>query len=254
MSEILLTSDLTLSYTGVDLSAGPLPALFYFSLSAHDSLFVDPYNQPVAYLSALPLRIFSITLPAHENNFPPTEALGVWAKKMREGERLLESFIDNALTAIDLLIERGIVLKEKIGVAGLSRGAFIATHIAARHSSIRWILGFAPLTKLSFVKESASLTDDPAVNALNLTHCVPSLIDRSLRFYIGNCDTRVSTRHCFDFIESLSLCATHKRIRSPQADLIIYPSIGNQGHGTPKPIFHAGAQWLAEKMEVIDAL
>ena len=48
------------SYIGPDLDAGPLPGLFYLALAAHESLGVDPYNQPTAYLSSLPMRIFTI--------------------------------------------------------------------------------------------------------------------------------------------------------------------------------------------------
>lgn len=249
-----ISSDLQIAYTGPDLSTGPLPALFYFALSAHDSLALDPFNQPIVYLSGLPLRIFSLTLPGHENNRPPTKAIEVWAEEIAQGKNLIASFIDQIKRAFDFLLNRGVLIPEKIGAAGLSRGAFIATHAAAQIPEIQTILGFAPLTNLSFAKEFHSLLHLPLVHALALEHLVDPIATCNLRFYIGNHDVCVSTRLCFDFIDKLSQCAFHKLIRSPQVELIIRPSIGHLGHGTSKQTFHEGAQWIAEKLGAIDVL
>ncbi|MBS0620076.1 MAG: alpha/beta hydrolase [Verrucomicrobia bacterium] len=249
-----LEPGLTVSFLGPDLRAGPLPTLFYFSLSAVDSLTLDPFNQPVAYLSALPMRIFSLTIPGHEDNLPPTEALYRWANQMARGEPVIEPFLEQIARAVSILEEKNLLLPEKTAVAGLSRGAFIAALAAAKIPAFRWILGFAPLTQLAFAKEFEGLKELPSVQALSLENVINTLTDRSVRFYIGNMDTRVGTRRCFDFIEKLSHAAFEKRIRSPQVELIITPSIGFQGHGTSKETFHAGAQWIAEKLGAIDVL
>ncbi|MCB1084213.1 MAG: hypothetical protein KDK61_07865, partial [Simkania sp.] len=73
-------------FVGPRLEEGPLPTLIYFALSAEDSLERDPFNQPVQFLEGLPLRIFSITLPGHENNLPPEDALNVWEERMKKGD------------------------------------------------------------------------------------------------------------------------------------------------------------------------
>ncbi len=52
-------------------------------------------------------------------------------------------------TYIRHLIDQHVVDPEKIGAMGLSRGAFIASHIAALVPEIKHILGFAPLTRLA---------------------------------------------------------------------------------------------------------
>lgn len=241
-------------YTGPDISSGPLPALFYFSLSAQDSLCLDPYNQPVAYLSSLPLRIFSITLPGHENNLPPTEALDIWAKEIAGGHNFIAEFVAKVKFAVDALFDQGALLPNRIGVAGLSRGAFLAAHTAAEISHFRWILGFAPLTQLVFAKEFQEISHLSLAHSLSLEKLVDRLADRSLRFYIGNLDTLVGTKLCFNFVEKLAQTAYEKGIRSPQAELIIGPPIGRFGHGTSKKIFHEGAQWIAEALEVFDVV
>jgi hypothetical protein len=243
-----------LAYKGPDFSFGPLPALFYFALSAQDSLNLDPLNQPVAYLSSSSLRIFSMTLPGHENHLPPTQALHFWANKIAQGHNLITEFIEKIKTVIETLLHQHVLIPDRIAVAGLSRGSFIATHAAASIDQFRWILGFAPLTDLSYTKEFQDLYQNPDVKLLSLEHCIPFLINRPLRYYIGNHDTRVGTRQCFDFVEKLATAAFDSMIRSPQVELMIAPSIGRDGHGTSQEIFHEGAQWIAEKLGVADVL
>lgn len=246
--------DLKVSYVGPHLSLGPLPALFYFALSAEDSLSLDPFNQSVVYLSKLPMRIFSLTLPGHENNLPRTHALDVWAKEIASGHNVIAEFIAKLKLTVTTLLNEGFLIPGKLAVSGLSRGAFIATHAAAEISEFHWILGFAPLIKPAFAKEFQEITDLPLVNALSLENLVSKLTDRHLRFYIGNLDTLVGTRLCFDFVENLSQAASENKLRSPQVELIIGPSIGRYGHGTSKEVFHEGAQWVAEKLGAIDVL
>ncbi len=246
--------DIDAAFIGPALSVGPLPTLFYFSLSAEDSLCLDPFNQPVEYLSALPMRIISITLPGHENKLPPTEALNAWAAEIAFGTNPIGNFVEKIKCTVDTLDNQGLLLPERTAVAGLSRGAFIAAHAAAHIPEFQWIVGFAPLTKLSFAKEFENLPHHPLVETLSLEHLVDKLTDRHVRFYIGNLDVRVGTRHCFDFIEKLSQTAFQNKVRSPSVELIIGPSIGRDGHGTAKEVFHEGAQWIAEKLKAVHVL
>lgn len=247
-------SDIDVLYVGPPLSAGPLPTLFYFSLNAKESLCLDPFNQPVAYLSSLPMRIFSITLPGHEEGLIPTEALNLWARVSAGGGDPVAMFVEKVKYVVETLEDQGLLLPGRTAVAGLSRGAFIAAHAAAAIPQFKWILGFAPLTKLSYAREFEAMAQDPRIELLGLEHLVDKLIDRSLRFYIGNLDTRISTRFCFDFIEKLSQAASRNQIRSPNVELIISPSIGRDGHGTSREVFHQGAQWIAEQLGAIDVV
>ena len=242
------------AYLGPPLNAGPLPALFYFALSCEDSLCLDPFNQPAAYLASLPMRIFSMTLPGHGDKLPPTNALNVWASEILLGNNVIDAFIEKIKLAVDTLLSMEILIEDRLAVAGLSRGAFIAAHAAADIPQFQWVLGFAPLTKLDSIKEFQALANHPVVASLSLENLTDQLIDRSTRFYIGNLDTRVGTRNCFDFIEKLAKTASEKKIRPSRAELMIGPSIGRDGHGTSKEIFHAGAQWVAESLRAIDVL
>jgi pimeloyl-ACP methyl ester carboxylesterase len=247
-----LYPDVVLNYIGPDINEGPLPALFYLALSAHETLGVDPYNQPAVYLSSLPLRIFTIDLPGHGKDLSSQEALKVWADAYRKGHPLISETGERIAELIADLIVKNIILREKCAIAGLSRGVLLAAHAAARCPDVLWILGFAPLTKVSFAREFQDIKDDPLVQGADMETLIPHLLDRKLRFYMGNCDQRTGTRHCFDFIEKLAWAMHEARNRSPSVELIISPSIGFQGHGTAKHTFHHGAQWLAEQLGAID--
>lgn len=238
-------------YVGPPLEEGPLPALFYFALSARDSLLLPPFNQPVVRLHTLPLRIFSFSLPGHENNLPPTEALHVWAHSLSAGINPLTCAIEKVITCVEQLLSQHALVAGSCALAGLSRGAFFATHVAAACPLFRYVLGFAPLTALGYTKECHSLQDHPLVQALSLKTLAPQLTQVKLRYYIGNLDTRVGTRLCFDGIEHLSQQAAAQGVRSPTAELMIYPSVGREGHGTPPEIFNAGSDWIAQQLKVL---
>jgi hypothetical protein len=244
---------LEVGIVGPPLHEGPLPAFFYFGLSAKESLCTDPYNQPVAFLAHKRLRIFSITLPFHNLPIDPQSALTEWANAFERNEDFLTPFLDNACRLIEKIDSAGYFLPNQVGVAGLSRGAFIATHLAARCPLIQHLLGYAPLSQLSKARGFASLHADPeslhALAKFDLTHLIPSLIGKNLRFYIGNHDTLVGTATCFSFIEQLSEASYNERIRSPQVELTIFPSIGYLGHGTPQHIFEDGAAWMSRKIQ-----
>lgn len=243
-----------LHYLGPDIDAGPLPALFYFSLSSEESLSLDPFNQPAVYLSKLPLRVFSLTLPGHGEGLPSTEAMTFWAQEILSGHNLIQSFVDKIQKAVHTLIKKEIILSDQIAAMGLSRGAFIAMHAAAQIPFFQTIVGFAPLTRLSAIKEFKNLPHLPLVEELDLIHLHPSLYSRTIRLYIGNLDTRVGTRYTFDLIEKLSKTAWEHRIRSPKIELIITASIGQHGHGTSKEIFHQGAHFAAKELKAINVL
>lgn len=231
-SELPSPTSLAIHHLGPDLSLKHLPAFFYFSLSGKESLTLDPYNQPAAFLNGKPIRTFSFTLPFHGPEFDNQKGVLRWVEELKENPRMLHDFFDLCHKNIQYLIDKEWIQKDHLSVGGLSRGAFIATHLAAENPHIDKILGFAPLTYLENIE------------SLNLEFLIPKLIGKSLRFYIGNHDTRVGTDSCFRFIKSLADYSFTNGIRSPPVELIISPSVGHKGHGTLPPIFQAGADWI----------
>jgi hypothetical protein len=237
---------LDIQFIGPSLEEGPTPAVFYFALSAHDSLFLDPFNQPAVALGASKVRVFSATLPGHDT-LPRASAIHYWADQIKKGNNPLDPFMDAIALYIQTLFDQNIITS--CAVMGLSRGVFIAAHVAARLDLIQTILGFAPLTTLHSISEfhevSAYQWDLPSLSE--------KLYKKKIRCYIGNRDTRVGTENCFNWLTQLANLAYEKGIRSPPIELSITPSIGKDGHGTSLENFQAGAQWLLDNLRGPDA-
>ncbi|HAB99335.1 MAG TPA: alpha/beta hydrolase [Parachlamydiales bacterium] len=243
---LTVAPDVTLYHTGPALDHGPLPAVFYFALSGQDSLCLDPYNQPVQFLSGQMLHVFSLTLPAHEAGLSPHQALRVWADDLSKGIDSLQVCIDQIQLALDFVINQGFVDPKRVAIAGLSRGGLIAACAAAEEPRFRYLLAFAPLTKLALAKEFSLLKENPLVASYDAEKKAELLADRRVRLYIGNRDVRVSTEACYAFAMALVEKAHEAHIRSAPIELIISPSIGQMGHGTSPEIFRQGAHWLIE--------
>lgn len=235
-------------HRGPPLANGPLPSVFYFSLSGEESLGLPPYNQPAVLLSEHGIRVFSLTLPSHEGQFPHTHAIKEWADSFLSEKNMIGEFVETCLKALDFLIKKGYIDIQHIATAGLSRGAFIATHLAAHDERIKTILGFAPLTRLETMKDFKDILDLPIIPTLSLESLIPKLIHKRLLFHIGNGDTLVSTPYCFSFIHALAESIYQKKHQFAPVELIVYPSIGHKGHGTPPEIFHAGTSWLIKQL------
>lgn len=241
---LMPSSGLAIYHRGPKLTKGKLPAFFYFALSGEESLMVDPFNQPI-----LPLlqdfRVFSFTLPLHTPGYNPSYAVANWAKTLAEEPKFIDNFISQCAQNVEYLINEGLVDETSIVVGGLSRGCFIALHLAAKVPEIKHIVGFAPMTKIKAPKE---LEEDAKLSKtlerLDVIHLASKLWDRNIRLYIGNRDILVHTEYCFQLVEQLANTAFEHGIRSSPFELIIGPSIGYKGHGTAPSTFAAGAEWI----------
>jgi predicted esterase len=246
VSHLKISNSLTFSFVGPPLEKGAKHTVFYFALSAKDTLETSPYNQPVQFLQSENVRIFTVTLPGHEDPRRPEDALPFWAEQFKEGHDLLTPFFHQVKEGISTLLEKGVIIEKSFAMMGLSRGAFVAAHLAALCPSVKALLGFAPLIRLS---KASSFDNVPNISPFNLEHLKPHLYNRNIRFYIGNRDTLVQTQYVFDFIHQLADTAYEARIRSSPIELMIGPSIGRHGHGTSPETFEAGTLWLKELWE-----
>lgn len=205
---------LDIHHFGPPLELGALPALFYFALSGEESLTLDPYNQPARFFAGEQSRVFSFTLPGHGPGFNNQEAMAFWQESMKKEPHFFEDFFEKVLENVHFLIQKGYVAKERLCVAGLSRGGFVATHLAARDPLLKNVVGFAPLTRLGALDEFHGRIDHP----YDLILLADQLIDHRIRFYIGNRDMRVGTRDCMDCILAYTDVSYQKGNRSPEIE------------------------------------
>ena len=147
-------------------------------------------------------------------------------------------------------MKQGWVQPEAYAVGGLSRGGFIAFHLAALDPQIACVLAFAPLTDLFYLEEFQHLQDNAIAKPLQLSEQIDSLAGRPVNIYVGNRDERVGTERVFTFAKELVERSHLKRLRSPPVEFSFFPSIGFKGHGTPPEIFRAGTRWVAKQLNL----
>ncbi|MCH9610751.1 MAG: hypothetical protein S4CHLAM81_07780 [Chlamydiales bacterium] len=238
----------SLDFLGPPIESGPLPAFIYLSISAEESLHLEPYSQPATYVADDWLRVFSLTLPGHEEGMDKFEAIKYWADQMREGRDVLTPFIEGAVETISDLIAREVIDPNHLAIGGLSRGAFLAAHIASRVPQIKTLVGFAPMTRLSLAADFAGLD----VAGFDIETLVEKLLHlHNVRFYIGNRDTLVSTDACYSFIRELTEVAFEHRLRHCKPELVISHAVGQKGHGTLPEVFRAGAHYVQEALRAV---
>ena len=144
----------TIYHLGPALSEGSLPTFFYFALSGEDSLSLAPFCDPISHLKEEPIRKISFTLPYHGKGFSNKEAMGNWANEFENGHDFLKPFFDDVLNSIQYLIDKGYTDADKIVIGGLSRGGFIAAHLASKEPRFKAILGFASTDVIFFERGS----------------------------------------------------------------------------------------------------
>jgi pimeloyl-ACP methyl ester carboxylesterase len=242
--------ELSIHHYGPPFESGPLPALFYFALIGEESMTLDPYNQPVLFFGSEKTRVFSFTLPGHGPGFNNLETMQFWAEALQHHPQLFEDFFLEVIRNIHYLVAEGWVDADRLAVAGLSRGGFIATHLAGREPLLKNLVAFAPLTRLGVLEEFQRMVQHP----LDLILLAEKLAGKRIRFYIGNRDQRVGTRDCMECILAFTEASYLGGERSPPVELIVSPSIGHKGHGTGRSIFEDGAQWMKVKVEVKDEM
>ena len=238
--------DLEFSYFGPDLFWGPMPTVLYFSIDAHSSLCVDPFNQAITPMMNHSMRVFSIDLPEHGDSLDPHTALSRWADHYVQNLPILEKFLEKVSNFIDHL-HRENLIDHRLGVMGLSRGAFIACHLAKLNNKVEHIVGFAPLSVLKRAKEFENLDSNIHLPCAikDLKH---DIYNRTVKFFIGNHDTRVGSSEALHAVLEIAAYANEQGMRQAPIEAVIYPSIGHMGHGTPPQIFEEGSIHMIKKL------
>jgi hypothetical protein len=236
-----------ISFLGPPISEGPLPTVLYFSLSGKDSLTLSPYNTPATLLSNHPIRIISFSLPNHKTYDEAKQALIVWADLINNGKDIFSPFIESCQNDISYLQKEGILPTSNIAVMGLSRGCYFAINIASQCDAISHVLGFSPLLDFTVIPEFPSINSSSLLQKLSVENFLnDKLLSKTIKFYIGNNDTKVGTATTLKIFNLIIEKAQTAKVKSITTELTLYPSIGAYGHGTPNYIFEKGAAHLKD--------
>lgn len=236
-------------HRGLQWGEGPCPTLLYFAAGGRESLQEDPFSQPVDLFLDGKTRVISVDLPFHGEGYDKMKAMELWALSMTAEDDFIGSFLGKLAVLLEKLKADGVIEPKKFAVAGLSRGGFLATLAAAKIGWIENVLAFAPVTSLSKLEGFGSLTENPVLQKWALPLFAETLAHKKLRYYIGNYDTRVDTDACYTLIRHIVRKGKAANIRTINAEMFIYPSVGHKGHGTPPHIFDEGISWLKGFLE-----
>lgn len=183
----------------------PAPIVFNFATSLEESLDRG-YNLTAGHLVAQGWRAVSMDLPAHGRDARPEEALDrlfAWRQRLQAGQNLVEAFTTRFEGVIEDLIAANIADPNRIAVVGISRGAFLALHAAARSRRIKAVMAFVPVTDLLALEQFKGTETDPQITGLNLTRQAPALRSMPIWVTIGTQDPVVSTTACVQFALSI---------------------------------------------------
>lgn len=229
--------ELEVYFSGDPLEKGVQPALFYFALSAKKSLTLDPFNSPLQFIEKN-TRVFSITLPMHEDQEEFVDPMSSWIDKLKSNDPFLDTFLQQAHLVIENLEKQGVIAYPSTGLSGLSRGGYIALQLA-RRLPIDHIVAFAPFLDFKDIAQASH----PSFSQYNLLEKIDEFANKKIQIYIGNQDTRVNTDASYQFIKQAAA------LSSPGSfELFIRNSIGHKGHGTPQEAFQQGTVWLENKI------
>lgn len=231
-----------LYYVGPSIDKGPKPSVFYFCTSARQSLTKSPFCEFIKHLDPN-IRVFSLSLPFHNEDSNNRHILrDFWSEEFQKRPSFLEDFFDNFTQVFNYLDHQNLFIENKIAVGGVSRGGFIACHLAARFEKIKFLLGFAPMTDLEGCPYFENLPESAYL--YNASSIIKSLFNVNVLFLIGNRDIAVSSKNAASFILKLADYQFSNGVRSPDVQIKIRPSIGHRGHGTSSETFQEGAIWL----------
>ena len=198
---------------------GAKKTALFFALSASDSLNLPPFCHPVHTLLENGFRVISVTLPNHENNEREYNIQEIWKKN----KDALRSFIKRLTAGVEELEKH---FPPPYIALGISRGGFVALHLAAACKLVSTVVGFAPMVTLG--------DDDEFV----VEKLCDKLKDKKISLFIGDNDTAVGTQMVSRLKSKL-----FEKNSSGIFKLKVSPSIGRRGHGTSDQIFTEGTLW-----------
>lgn len=222
----------------------------YLTMTAASSFNMPLISAPIHIAKDRPIDILAFDLPLHGLENDAKQGIGRWAIAFDQGKDPLSVFLDKATTYLTDLFNSTQNNYQTICFAGLSRGAFLASHLCARvNIPSKVLLGFSPVTSLSHLEDFKQMGLQKQTRFLDLKNLQKELASNPLKYYIGNNDRAVNTSSCIQTIEAIRAYAVENCNGHPLCELTLHPSLGYRGHGTAAETFESGARWALAKAD-----
>lgn len=220
----------------------PDPALFLvFSSSRQDTMQGQPYCEAVNILVDAGHYVLSFDLPNHGDRVKPHgESLEGFISALKAGENPFDDFVEDAISAIDACLERGIGTNGRIYAYGTSRSGYCVLRLISADNRVKGISAIAPVTGWGLVSEFNAIKDSKEITKLSLDNFVPKISGKSIFIVIGNSDLRVNTGNCVDFVSKIIKHETENNVKSG----LEFHVIRSEGHSVDEEWRNEGARFL----------
>jgi dienelactone hydrolase len=216
-----------------------------FAKHVESSLGDDPNARTARILAGKGWLCASLDLPCHGPDIRPgePERLDGWAFRIRAGEDIVAPLCPRVAAVIDHLVATGEADAGRIAAYGVSRGGFIACHVAAIEPRIRAVALFSPVTDLAALQEFKGMENHSLTRSLRLSTRAGKLAATALWMSIASFDERVDTDAAIGFTRKVVAAAAPER--TADLSLHVLPGIG---HATPEGAYEEAAVWIERKV------
>lgn len=220
--------------------------VIFLTTTAKEALEVPPLCNPANFLHDHHIRVISFDLPLHDDTIPSFDGVRRWTTHIEEND---EDLLAPFLKEVSEWIDQNLPPSAPLGFMGISRGAFLAAHLANYRKNKDPLLLFSPMHDLEYPWLWKAHSKIPLfVEHYRLSHIRSYLKDCPLFLSIGNNDERVHTHKLIHFYEQMIEEKKKDQQRNIPLELHVFPSIGMYGHGTSDNIFSLGATWMHQML------
>ncbi len=224
-------------------ASGAAPTVVLLGSTAYGNLTNPDFARQGWLLHVNGWNVASLDAPCHGEDLRAgerPEILG-WADRFQKGEDAVAAFVAHANDVMDQLVMEKVARPGSIAVSGISRGGFLAFHVAAGNARVGAVCAMAPVTDWGVLREFAQMKENPLVKSTALINWADK-ITCPVWTIIGSADDRVDTSKAMEFMQHL-LANNTARAAGTVIDLHVTSTPGHQSFAW----WHdEAARWLGE--------
>jgi pimeloyl-ACP methyl ester carboxylesterase len=228
-------------------AGGPAPLLVSLGTAAHANLTHLDFSRQGLLLREKGWNVVSVDPPCHGEDLRSGERAEIlgWVDRFAKGEDTVAAFVARTNDVIDELVRDGVARPGAIAVMGISRGGFLAFHVAAGNARIGAVCTLAPVADWSVLREFAGMTENALVKGTAVMN-IADTITCPVWTIIGSSDDRVDTGKTVEVMQRL-LANNTKRETKLAIDLHL---TSTPGHLSLAWWHDEGARWLTERVKM----
>jgi dienelactone hydrolase len=218
----------------------PAPTLFVLAASLETMRDDGHFNALGRTLARYGFMSIMLDPPAHGEDWRKGEgngmegALVAWRQRLDRGEDLVGPFNRRAEEVLNYLIQQRLADPARVGAFGISRGGFLAFHLAAADARIQYAAALSPLIDPMALSEFVGDSQLERAEAVSAIRLAPKLAGRPIWIGISNDDMRVDVGQIIAFTRAVVRASAQGQKPYPviPVELVMGPAsaAGGKGH------------------------